>query len=152
VTDEVTLPRYPVTPLLRHLMKMMITKPRHYTLPPALIAEQEQNPLTADLYLCEISEIQADSESFWSENSPLLQHLLIFCSKGGGIIQISNDLVPFSQNQYCIIPKGFTYKFQTMSEGVSVFFTCKFDGVKTRIIQSHYAFRRIIQQSCKRLL
>ena len=152
MTDEVTLPRYPVTPLLRHLMKMMITKPRHYTLPPALIAEQEQNPLTADLYLCEISEIQADSESFWSENSPLLQHLLIFCSKGGGIIQISNDLVPFSQNQYCIIPKGFTYKFQTMSEGVSVFFTCKFDGVKTRIMEKDFTVVRDLLPSANNMV
>jgi len=120
----------------------MIVKKRFFKLPPFLIAEQQANPLTKDLYLCELSEILIKRDTLWSENIKLDNHLLIYCVKGGGIIQISNDLVPFGQDQYCVIPQGFIYKIQTGGTDPSVFLLCKFNGDKTRIMEKDFAVVR----------
>ncbi len=120
----------------------MIIKKRFYRLPPYIITEQQQNPLTKDLYLCELAEFLIKRETLWSDNIKQDHHLLVYCTKGGGIIQISNDLIPFSQNQYCIIPKGFIFKIQTGNVDPSVFLTCKFDGEKTRIMEKDFTVVR----------
>jgi AraC-like DNA-binding protein len=120
----------------------MIIKNRHYKLPSFLITEQQQNPLTKDLYLCELAEILVKRETLWSENIPQENHQLVYCTKGGGIIQISNDLVPFSQNQFCIIPRGFIFRIQTGSADPSVFLTCRFDGEKTKIMEKDFTVVR----------
>ena len=88
----------------------MIIKKRFVRVPLYVTVEQRVNPLTKDLYLCELTEFLITRNTLWSENVILDNHLLIFCTKGNGIIQIANDLVPFSQNQYCIIPQGFIFK------------------------------------------
>ncbi len=130
----------------------MILKKRHFKLPPYLITEQQANPLTKDLYLCELAEILIKRDTLWSDNISLDHHLLIYCTKGGGIIQISNDLVPFSQNQYCIIPQGFIFKIQTGQTDPSVFFTCKFNGEKTRIMEKDFTVIRDLKPSVNNMV
>jgi len=120
----------------------MIVKQRFFKLPSWLIAEQQLNPLTKDLYLCELAEILVKRDTLWSEYTKLDHHLLIFCTKGGGIIQISNDLVPFNHNQYCIIPQGFLFKIQTGESDPSVFLTCKFNGEKSKIMEKDFTVVR----------
>ncbi len=120
----------------------MILKKRFFRLPPYIIAEQQANPITKDLYLCELTELLIKKESFWSENTKLENHLLIFCVKGGGIIQIASDLVPFRQNQYCIIPEGFYLKIQTGETDPSVFYTCQFNGEKSKIMEKDFTVVR----------
>jgi hypothetical protein len=106
----------------------MIIQKRFVNLPDFIIAEQQANKITKDLYLCELAEILVKKETLWFDNLKLDHHLLIFCTKGSGILQIANDMVPFSQNQYCIIPEGFIFKIQTGDSDPSVFYTCKFNG------------------------
>jgi AraC family transcriptional regulator, arabinose operon regulatory protein len=120
----------------------MIIKKRYYKLPPYIITELQQSDLTKDLYLCELAEFLIKRETLWSDRIILDHHLLLYCTKGGGIIQISDDLVPFSQNQYCIIPKGFIFKIQTGNFEPSVFLTCKFDGVKAHIMEKEFTVVR----------
>jgi len=120
----------------------MIIKKRFFKLPTFIIAEQKNNPLTKDLYLCELAEILVKSDTLWSDQVKLDDHQLIFCTKGGGIIQISGDLVPFNQNQYCIIPQGFTFKIQTGDTDPSVFLTCKFNGEKSKIMEKDFTVVR----------
>ncbi len=120
----------------------MIIKKRFVRLPSFVVEEQKINPLTKDLYLCELTEFLIQRNTLWAENIPLDNHLLIFCTKGSGIIQISNDLVPFSQNQYCIIPNGFIFKIQTHDADPSIFLTCKFNGEKTRIMEKEFTVVR----------
>jgi AraC family transcriptional regulator of arabinose operon len=120
----------------------MIIKKRFYKFPAYLIDEQKINPLTRDLYLCELAEILVKRDTLWSEHVKMEDHLLIYCTKGGGIIQISNDLVPFGQNQYCIIPQGFIFKIQTGQVDPSVFLTCKFNGEKSRIMEKDFTVVR----------
>lgn len=120
----------------------MIIKKRFYRFPPYLIDEQKNNPLTRDLYLCELAEILVRHDTLWSENIKMEDHLLIYCTKGEGIIQIANDLVPFNQNQYCIIPQGFIFKIQTGQTDPSIFMTCKFNGDKSRIMEKDFTVVR----------
>jgi len=120
----------------------MIIKKRFVRVPSYVIEEQQVNPLTKDLYLCEVTEFLITRNTLWSDNVILDNHLLIFCTKGSGIIQIANDLVPFSQNQYCIIPKGFIFKIQTNDTDPSIFLTCKFNGEKTRIMEKEFTVVR----------
>ena len=120
----------------------MILKKRFFKLPPYIVSEQQINPLTKDLYICELSEILIKKNTLWSNHDKLEDHQLIFCTKGGGIIQISNDIVPFSQNQYCIIPQGFIFKIQTGDAGPSIFLTCKFNGEKSKIMEKDFTVVR----------
>lgn len=130
----------------------MILKKRFFKFPPYLINEQQTNPLTKDLYLCELSEVLIKRDTLWSDQLKLDDHLLIFCTKGEGIIQIANDLVPFRQNQYCIIPRGFTFKLQSGESDPSIFFTCKFNGEKTKIMEKDFTVVRDLIPSTNNLV
>ena len=120
----------------------MIVKKRFFKLPDYIVGEQKANPITKDLYLCELAEILIKKETLWSENPKLDNHLLIFCTKGGGILQIANDMVPFGQNQFCIIPEGFIFKIQSGEVDPSVFYTCKFNGEKSKIMEKDFTVVR----------
>jgi len=120
----------------------MIIKKRFFKVPPYIVAEQQADPLTKDLYLCELAEIMINRDTLWSENIKLDDYLLIFCTKGGGIVQIANDMVPFGQNQYCIIPEGFIFKIQTGETDPSVFYSCKFNGEKSKIMEKDFTVVR----------
>jgi len=120
----------------------MIIKKRFFKVPAYIVAEQQADPLTKDLYLCELSEILINQDTLWSENIKLDNHLLIFCTRGEGIVQIADDLVPFNQNQYCIIPEGFTVKIQTGASDPSVFYFCKFNGSKSKIMEKDFTVVR----------
>jgi AraC family transcriptional regulator of arabinose operon len=120
----------------------MIIKKRFVRLPLYAIEEQKVNPLTKDLYLCELTEFLIRRNTLWSENAILDNHLLIYCTKGNAIIQIANDMVPFNQNQYCIIPQGFLFKIQTNDADPSIFLTCKFNGEKARIMEKEFTVVR----------
>lgn len=130
----------------------MIIKKRYFKLPSFIIAQQKDNPLTKDLYLCELAEILVTRDTLWSDQIKLEDHELIFCTRGGGIIQISNDLVPFTQNQYCIIPQGFIFKIQTGEIDPSVFLTCKFNGEKSKIMEKDFTVVRDLIPSVNNLV
>ncbi|MGE4586956.1 MAG: AraC family transcriptional regulator [Mangrovibacterium sp.] len=120
----------------------MILKKRFIKIPGYLLKEQQANPLTRDLYVSELAEVLVRRNTLWSEHYRLEDHLLIYCTKGEAIIQIAGDLVPFSRNQYCIIPKGFTFRIQTGTTDPSVFLTSKFNGEKTRIMEKDFTVVR----------
>lgn len=130
----------------------MIIRKRFFRIPPYIIAEQMMNPLTQDLYLCELSELLIKRETFWSENARLENHLLVYCTKGGGILQIDGDLVPFNANQYCIIPEGFEFKMHTGITDPSVFFTCKFNGAKSKIMEKDFTVVRDLMPSVNNMV
>lgn len=130
----------------------MFIKKRFFKVPSFVIVEQQSSPITKDLYLCELAEILVQRNTLWSEQIKLEDHQLIFCTKGGGIIQISNDLVPFNQNQYCIIPQGFTFKIQTGNTDPSVFLTCMFNGKKSKIMEKDFTVVRDLKPSVNNMV
>lgn len=130
----------------------MIIKKRYFKVPPYIVAEQQSDPLTKDLYLCELSEILIKRDTLWTENTKLSNHQLIFCNKGGGILQIASDMVPFHQNQYFIIPEGFTFKIQTDETDPSIFYTCQFNGEKSKIMEKDFTVIRDIIPSVNNMV
>jgi AraC-like DNA-binding protein/mannose-6-phosphate isomerase-like protein (cupin superfamily) len=120
----------------------MITRRRFYRLASYIIEEQMKNPLTRDLYLCEIAEYVISENTLWPEHVHSDHHMLIFCSRGSAILKIANDLVPFVQNQFCIIPQDFHFRVQTGEFEPLQIFTCKFNGDKTRIMAKDFTVVR----------
>ena len=120
----------------------MVIKKRFYKLPSYIIDEQKLNPLTNDLYVCELTEYLIKKDTLLSVNTKLHDHLLMFCTKGSGFIQISNDTVLIGENQFCIIPQGFMYKFQAGNKGTCMLLTCMFNGKKTRIMEKDFTVVR----------
>jgi len=120
----------------------MIIKKRHFKVPAYIVSEQKNDPITKDLYLCELAEVLVKKDTLWSDNIKLDHHLLIFCIKGGGIVQIFNDLVPLHHNQFCIIPEGFVLKIQAGEADPSVFYTFKFNGEKSKIMEKDFTVVR----------
>ncbi len=121
---------------------VMIIRKNFFKLPEPIIAEQKLNPLTKDLYLCELCEYLVSRNTSWSENTVLEDHMLVYCTKGSGTIYLLNDEVPIIQNQFCIIPQGFVFKILTGNSDPSVFLTCKFNGGKTLIMEKEFAVVR----------
>lgn len=130
----------------------MIIKKRFFKVPTYIIEQQKNNPISKDLYLCELAEILVKSETLWSDQLKLDDHQLIYCIRGGGILQIANDMVPFVQNQYCIIPQGFTFKIQTGGTDPSIFYTCKFNGEKSKIMEKDFTVVRDLIPSVNNLV
>mgnify|MGYP001321742733 CR=1 FL=1 len=120
----------------------MILEKRYFKIPSAIIEEQKQDPITKDLYLCELAEFQIEKNTLWSEDLKLDNHVLIFCTKGECILQIDRDMIPFHQNQYCIIPEGFNFKIQTGENDISIFYTCRFNGGKSKIMEEDFTVVR----------
>ena len=130
----------------------MILLKRQITLPQAIVEEQKVNPMTKDLYLCELSEIQIPTDNTWRLTKILDNHLLIFCTKGECEIQIASDHIPFRQNQFCIIPEGFGFELINKSSYPATFFTCRFNGTKSRIMEKDFTVVRDLIPSVNNLV
>jgi AraC family transcriptional regulator of arabinose operon len=120
----------------------MIIQKRLAKIPSSIIEIQKQNPLTSDLYLCELSELLIKKGTIWKRNKPLENQMLIYCTKGLSTIQISTDIVNFKEDQFCIIPEGFTFEIITGHSDPTVFLTCQFNGSKSHILEHEYTVVR----------
>jgi AraC-like DNA-binding protein len=115
---------------------------KHYKLPIALIEEQKQNPLTRGLYLTEIGEFTITQGTIWRSNSKLESNLLGYCTKGDGIVVISNEQIPITKGQFFIIPKGDDFKFYSVINKNSSFLIAYFDGLKTKQLGQEFSVVR----------
>ena len=120
----------------------MIVKKRFAKLPQAIIEAQKSDPLTQDLYLCEISEILLSRNTTWENESPLENHLLVYCTKGSCRLKIARDEVGMLQEQFCIIPQGFGFRIKTGETDPTIFITCQFNGIKSKILEKDFTVVR----------
>ena len=97
-----------ITLLHLKLFEMIIQK-RVVKLSPSTIEAQKSDPLTSDLYLCELNELLISKNTLWNNKENLENHLLIYCTKGDCELTISEDKVTMKQDQFCIIPQGFLF-------------------------------------------
>lgn len=130
----------------------MITQKRFFQIPSYILAEQQKNPLTQDLYLCQLAELSISPGTLWIENARLENHLLIYCTKGGGILNIAGDSVPVNANQYCIIPENFEFRMQSIARDSSAFFACKFNGTKSKMMENDFTVVRDLMPSVNNLV
>lgn len=120
----------------------MIVKKRFVKLPAFIIESLKTDPLTQDLYLCELSEVIFGRHSVLEEPGSLQNHLLLYCLKGSCTIIISADQVKLTPEQFCIIPLSFSYKISSGPTDPTVLVFCQFNGSKGKILEREFTVVR----------
>ena len=120
----------------------MIIQKRFVKLSSVILDAQKADPLTRDLYLCEVSELLLSKETVWEPEKLLDNYLLIYCTKGESKLKIAKDEVQLLQDQFCIVPPGFRFKVTAGQTEPTVFFTCQFNGAKSQILEQEFTVVR----------
>lgn len=123
----------------------MVREIKYFTLPPPLVEEQKNNPLTRDLYFTEIGEVLIGPGTIWDVARHLSGNMLVYCKKGDGIIQVTADQVPISAEQFFIIPQNNAFKIYSLVDAESRFFVICFAGGKVEnMANEFYVVRNLI--------
>lgn len=120
----------------------MVKELKYFRIPAPLVEQQKKNPLTRDLYLTEAGEILVEQGTIWGNNQSRSYYLLVYCTKGNGIVQIINEQIPVSGEQFFIIPKGEAFKYYSVLNVNSHFLIARFDGRKARQLGKEFALVR----------
>ncbi len=112
--------------------KDMISEIRYFNIPVPLLDEHRKNPISRNLYLTEIAEIEVVEGTIWSENSTNENYLLAYCTKGSGFVQILDEQIPVSGDQFFIIPKNEAFKFYSVLNVNTHFLVARFNGRNAR--------------------
>ena len=127
--------------LSKEILSMRIEN-RYFRIPFPLIEEQKKNALTRNLYLTEIGEIEVEQGTIWSENSTDENYLLVYCTKGSGIVQILGEQVPISDDQFFIIPRKEEFKFYSVLNVNTRFLVVRFNGRNARQMGKEFSLIR----------
>ena len=125
---------------------------RYYKIPVPLIDEQKANPLTNNLYFTEIGEIEVERGTIWSSDEKLENNMLVFCTKGSGIVMFSGEQIPVSGDQFFIIPKGEKFKFYSVINENSKLFVAHFNGKNSALLEKEFSVVRNLIPSVNNLV
>jgi len=120
----------------------MINKIRYFEIPPPLFSESRRNPLVLDLFVLETGEIEVEQGSIWGSAQNLDKYLLVYCTKGNGLVEIEREQIPVSNDQFFIIPKGLSFKFYSVLNVNSRLLIAYFDGWKALRLGKEFALVR----------
>jgi len=120
----------------------MINKIRYFEIPPPLFSESRRNPLVLDLFVLETGEIEVEQGSIWGSAQNLDKYLLVYCTKGNGLVEIEREQIPVSNDQFFIIPKGLSFKFYSVLNVNSRLLIAYFDGWKAPRLGKEFALVR----------
>lgn len=125
---------------------------RYFKIPAPLIDEQLKNTITRDLFLTETGEIEIEQGTIWRNSASTENHLLAYCTKGNGIVQIKNEQVPISGEQFFIIPKGEEFKYYSVLDVTTRFLIARFDGKKAKLLSKEFMLVRNLVPSVNNLV
>ncbi len=125
---------------------------RYFRLPVPLLEEQKSNPMTKDLYLTETGEIEIKAGSIWETTEKKDSNLLVFCTKGEGILQIGEEQLPIKSEQFFIHSPNQNFKFYSSANTNSRFLTAGFNGKKARPLCREYAVVRSLVPSVNNMV
>ena len=125
---------------------------RYYKIPVPLIEEQRANPLTLDLYFTEIGEIEIERGTIWSSEEKLENNMLVFCTKGSGIVMILGEQIPVSGEQFFIIPKGEVFKYYSVINENSKLLVAHFNGKNSVFLEKEFSVVRNLIPSVNNLV
>ncbi|KAF0239063.1 MAG: AraC family transcriptional [Prolixibacteraceae bacterium] len=125
---------------------------RYFKIPVSLIEGQKANPLTSNLYLTEIGEIEVECGTIWSPVKKLENNMLVFCTKGSGIVMISGEQIPVSGEQFFIIPKQNSFKFYSVIDVNSRFLVIHYDGRNSQLMGKEFSVARNLIPSVNNLV
>jgi YesN/AraC family two-component response regulator len=130
----------------------MLIKKRFVKIPDSIIENQKNDPLTADLYICELSELLISKEYEWKHKAQLNNHLLLFCTKGDCILKIDKDEIHLKEDQFCIVPEGFRFEAIIGNIDPTIFLTCMFNGSKSKVLEREFTVVRDIAPSINNMV
>ncbi|MEN8117676.1 MAG: AraC family transcriptional regulator [Bacteroidota bacterium] len=120
----------------------MIKEIRYFRIPEPLVAIQKNNPITRELYLTEIGEVEVERGTIWGPDAECENYLLAYCIKGSGFVEILGEQVPVSSEQFFIIPETKKFKFYSVIEENTHFLTARFNGKKAKQLGKEYSLVR----------
>ncbi len=130
----------------------MINKIRYYRMPGPLVIEQQQNQITAALYLIEAGEMVLPSGLRWKPEEVYSYYFLVYCTKGEGFISISGEKVNFSQGHYTIIPPGEKLILNSARSGDLHLLTAGFLGDQADRLSENFGVVRKVVPSVNNLV
>ncbi len=125
---------------------------KYFKIPVPLIEEQKTNPLTRELYFTEVGEIEVAGGTIWNLNEKLENNMLAYCTKGNGILMISDDQIPVSGDQFFIIPKQSNFKFYSVIDVNSRFLVIHFNGRSSHLLGKEFSMVRNLIPSVNNLV
>ncbi|GAB1454279.1 AraC family transcriptional regulator [Draconibacterium sp.] len=130
----------------------MIKEIRYFKVPSSLIEEQRINPLTRALYFTEIGEIEIMQGTIWGSAEKLENNILVYCTKGSGIVVISKEQIPVSNDQFFIIPQGDAFKYYSVINENSKLFVVYFNGNNSNLLGKEFSVVRNLIPSVNNLV
>ncbi|MFW6246048.1 MAG: helix-turn-helix domain-containing protein [Tangfeifania sp.] len=107
---------------------------RYYTFPAPLIKLQKEHPLLKNLYLTETGEIEVKAGTIWNQTQTNDNNLLVYCIKGDGILQFSNEQLPVSREQFFVAFPNDSFKYFSSQQTDSRFLVAGFAGKNVKQI------------------
>ena len=130
----------------------MITEIRYFRIPAPLVEEHKTNPLTGSLYFTEIGEIEVGRGSIWNKGEKLENNILVYCTKGSGIVMISDEQIPVSSDQFFIIPQGDVFKYYSVIDTNSRLLVVHFNGKHSKLMGKEFSVVRNLISSVNNLV
>jgi len=127
-------------------------KIRYFRLPVPLLQEQKSNPVTKDLYITETGEIEIEAGSIWENSEKKDGNLLVFCTKGEGILQLGNEQLPIKTEQFFVHSTIENFKFYSSENTNSRFLIAGFNGKKARQLCKEYSIVRSLVPSVNNMV
>lgn len=125
---------------------------RYFSLPVPLLQEQKSNPVTKDLYLTDTGEIEVEAGSIWKTTEKKDNNLLVYCTKGEGILQIGSEQLPINNEQFFILSPNENFKFYSSENTNSCFLIAGFNGKKARQLCKEYSIVRSLVPSVNNMV
>jgi AraC family transcriptional regulator, arabinose operon regulatory protein len=130
----------------------MVNEIRYYTFSASHILEQQMNQVTKGLYLTEIGELEVEEGTIWDYTGKREVYLLVFCVKGEGIVLLSGEQVPVSNDQYYIVPPGEGFKFYSVLKAKTRFLVAGFNGKTVRHMSREFFLVRNLVPSVNNMV
>ena len=106
----------------------MVNELRYFRIPASLQKEQQTSSGFCDLYVTETGELVVEEGTIWDSEGKIQDNLLVYCTKGEGIVLLGGEQVPVSGEQFFIIPRGETFKFYSVLNRKTRFLIARFNG------------------------
>lgn len=103
------------------------------------------------VHLHEIGEVKVPKGTIWNIQEPP-HHILLYCIKGNGILQLLNEQIPIAQEQFIIISRKEAFKYYAVQESNSHFLVAHFGGRGVKKISNHFFVVRNLIPSINNLV
>ena len=106
-----------------------------YVVPDRIQELIQKNPLISDLYLTDIGYYPSALYHYRERIKGIDQYILIYCVSGSGVVQIENENMGLSLDQFIIIPAGKSHFYYSSREEPWSIYWIHFSGEKANYFE-----------------